>query len=185
MASYTATEQRVLCMSGSLGTGTKFDGGKPRMSLLDPFVLREVAKVLTFGEKKYAANNWRGGFELSRLTDAALRHITSWIEGEDTDPESGLSHLAHGICCLMFCLWLYTFKPHLDDRYKNEKTESQEGPEQGEASDTVPNPTQGDADRNEVDSYPSYFPRKEVRTYSDFDSGRLIATDSMWGYRIE
>ncbi len=41
--------------------GTKFDGGKPRMDLLDPLWLAEVARVLGFGAQKYAAHNWRGG----------------------------------------------------------------------------------------------------------------------------
>jgi len=39
-------------------------------------------------------------------------------DGEDKDPESGLSHLAHSLCCLMFLLEFEKTHPELDDRYK-------------------------------------------------------------------
>lgn len=99
---------------------TKYDTDKPRMSLLDPYVLSEVAKVLTFGAKKYEPHNWRKGFCYSRLTDAVLRHVNAFNDGEDFDPESGLSHLAHAMCGLMFLLKNTQTHPELDDRYKVE-----------------------------------------------------------------
>lgn len=98
--------------------GTKYDEGKPMMSLIDPYVLTEMARVLTFGAKKYDPDNWRKGFNLRRILDACLRHITAWSSGQDLDEETGLSHLAHAMCCLMFLMWLYKFRPELDDRYK-------------------------------------------------------------------
>lgn len=98
----------------------KFDNGKPRMSLLSKRWLWGVASVMTFGAVKYAAHNWRKGIEQSRLLDAALRHITAYMEGEDNDTESGLSHLYHASCCLMFLSELKETKPELDDRWKNE-----------------------------------------------------------------
>ena len=39
-------------------------------------------------------------------------------DGEDKDPESGLSHLAHAACCIMFLLEFEKTHPELDDRYK-------------------------------------------------------------------
>jgi hypothetical protein len=99
-------------------TGIKHDSGKPRMSLLDSSWLLGVADVLTFGEKKYAANNWRKGLSVSRLMDAAARHQASFNDGEDLDPESGRSHLYHASCCLMFASWMINNRPDLDDRYK-------------------------------------------------------------------
>lgn len=95
----------------------KFDQGKAPLSLLDPKWLVEVAKVLQFGAKKYAAHNWRQGLAHSRLLDAALRHLNSFNDGEDLDPESGLFHLAHASCCLMFLTNLHLTRPDLDDRY--------------------------------------------------------------------
>lgn len=84
--------------------GTKYDDGKPRMELLPGPALREVAKVLTFGAKKYDPWNWQKGFSWGRLAGACLRHLFSWLSGEDNDPETGLSHLAHAACCILFLL---------------------------------------------------------------------------------
>lgn len=101
-------------------TGIKHDGDKPDVSLLSFPALTEVAKVMTYGKKKYSANNWRGGFIWSRPLSAAFRHLFSWSTGEDKDPETGLSHLAHAICCLMFLLEFTITKKGQDDRYKIE-----------------------------------------------------------------
>ena len=99
--------------------GLKFDGGKAPLSLLDAYALEQTAQVLAFGAQKYAAHNWRGGIASSRLTDAALRHMWAYVDGEDLDPESGLPHLAHAMCCLMFALRMARDRPDLDDRYKS------------------------------------------------------------------
>lgn len=86
------------------GGALKADTGKVPMSLLPRSALVAEAEVLAFGAKKYAAHNWRKGMVWSRLADAALRHLTAWIDGEDTDPETGLSHLAHLRCCAGFLI---------------------------------------------------------------------------------
>lgn len=96
----------------------KADQGKAPMSLLDRKWLEVTAQVLAFGAKKYAAHNWRKGMIHSRLLDAAIRHIYAFIDGEDLDPESGLPHLAHASCCLMFATNLFMTRPDLDDRFK-------------------------------------------------------------------
>lgn len=102
------------------GAGLKRDSAKPSLGLLPWPALIEITKVLDFGAKKYARYNWRAGFAWSRLYDALLRHIVAFIEGEDLDPESGFSHLAHAGCCLLFLLTLIKERPDLDDRYKKE-----------------------------------------------------------------
>jgi len=85
--------------------GIKYDGEKPKMHLLPPKALTEVAKVLTFGAQKYDEENWRKLDNLqSRYSSGALRHIFAHIDDEEIDPESGLSHLAHAVCCLLFKL---------------------------------------------------------------------------------
>lgn len=104
-----------------MSKGTKYDDEKPDHSLFSEDWLDEVAKVLTFGKKKYAADNWRSGIEQRRLIAAARRHLNSYSRGEDLDPESGLPHLAHASCCLMFALELLQTHPELDDRYKRKK----------------------------------------------------------------
>lgn len=95
----------------------KHDTGKPRMDLLDAHAIEQLAAVLTFGAGKYAPENWRKGISKSRLLAAALRHLFAYLRGEDNDPESGLSHVAHAMCCCMFLLGL-EHRADLDDRWK-------------------------------------------------------------------
>lgn len=87
-----------------MSSGVKHDSDKPDMSLLSPFALEEIAKVMTFGAKKYSANNWRQGFKYTRILAAVLRHLMAYQRGEAKDPETGLSHLAHASCGLMMLL---------------------------------------------------------------------------------
>jgi hypothetical protein len=47
-----------------------------------------------------------------------MRHIMAFNDGEDKDPESGLSHLAHAACCIMFLLEFEKTHQELDDRFK-------------------------------------------------------------------
>lgn len=102
--------------------GVKYDSGKPRMSLIPPDALVEVAKVMTFGAEKYDKNNWRKGISYERLLDAAERHIIKFGSHlwEDVDEESGINHLAHAIVNLMMLLQfeLEGRSKELDDRYK-------------------------------------------------------------------
>lgn len=100
--------------------GTKHDQGKPSLALLPGESLEEVAKVLDFGANKYGVYNWRKGFTYTRVTSAALRHIFAFLRGEDKDPETGLSHIAHAICGLLFLLTFILTKTGTDDRYKGE-----------------------------------------------------------------
>lgn len=88
------------------------------MELLSALALTELAKVLTFGAKKYGDHNWRGGIVFSRLIGACFRHLYAYLSGERKDPETGLSHLAHAMACIMFMLEFEATKPSLDDLYK-------------------------------------------------------------------
>ncbi len=98
--------------------GLKYDQDKEPIALLSRTWLLGVSRVMGFGAKKYAAHNWRYGIERSRILSAALRHILAYNEGEDLDPETGLSHLDHASCCLMFAREMHDTHPELDDRYK-------------------------------------------------------------------
>lgn len=100
------------------GAAIKFDQGKLPLHLLSTEAMNQTAAVLQFGAQKYAEHNWRKGFTWSRPLAAAMRHITAFNNGEDKDPESGFSHLAHAACCIMFLLEFEKTHKHLDDRYK-------------------------------------------------------------------
>lgn len=86
--------------------GVKYDSDKLEYSLLPKGVLTPILKVLSFGKKKYAADNWmKVDNPKERYYNAMQRHITQWWEGEKYDSETGENHLAHAACCLMFLLW--------------------------------------------------------------------------------
>lgn len=97
--------------------GTKYDNGKPPIGLIPNDSLVALAEVLEFGSKKYDRWNWSKGFKWSRLVDATYRHLGAWKEGEDRDPESGLSHLSHAACCLIFLITHERRKLGEDDRH--------------------------------------------------------------------
>ncbi len=86
--------------------GRKFDGDKLRYDLVPWEPMNDVAAVLTHGAKKYAPENWkyvRGA--RWRYLAAAFRHLVARATGEKADPETGLPHTAHAICCLLFLGW--------------------------------------------------------------------------------
>lgn len=82
----------------------KKDQGKLRYDLFPVEALEEITKVLNFGANKYADRSWEKGMKWGRLYAAMLRHMTAWWMGEDLDNETGISHLAHAGCCVIFLL---------------------------------------------------------------------------------
>ena len=70
-------------------------------STLSAPVIGETGLAMFEGARKYGRHNWRNvGVRSSVYYDAALRHLAAWWEGEDTDAESGLSHLAKAMAGL-------------------------------------------------------------------------------------
>lgn len=95
--------QEYATMDGqTLKTGEKKDEGKPRWELLAYDAIEGIVRVLTFGAVKYEARNWERGILYGRVFGAILRHLWKWWMGENNDPETGLSHLDHAGCELMF-----------------------------------------------------------------------------------
>jgi hypothetical protein len=92
----------------SANGGIKFDDDKPDYSLIPPNALDDVVKVLTIGAQKYARHNWK---KLDNIDDryfaAAQRHMWALMKDEELDPETGVHHAAHAICCMMFLLEFY------------------------------------------------------------------------------
>jgi len=100
------------------GEALKYDATKTPVELLPSEAMLEIAKVLGFGALKYDAHNWRKGLAWSRLIGATMRHLWAFARGEDNDPESGLSHLAHAGCCVLFLLTYQLTSTGTDDRFK-------------------------------------------------------------------
>jgi hypothetical protein len=97
-------------------SGIKHDQDKPRMELVSPVAMFALARVLTFGAKKYAARNWERGFAWTRAIAAILRHTFAYLMGETLDPETGESHMAHVMCEAMFLVHFEKHHPQFDDR---------------------------------------------------------------------
>lgn len=91
---------------GRMMEGVKFDNEKLRWSLLPLTSVQEVVQVLEYGATKYAPDNWMKVPDAQdRYWDAATRHIMAWKMGEKKDSETGKSHLAHAVCCLLYIMW--------------------------------------------------------------------------------
>ena len=96
--------------------GRKFDGDKLEFGLIPPYALTATVDVLTLGAQKYERDNWIHVPDAKRrYFDALQRHLWSWKMGESNDKETGRSHLAHAMCCLMF---LYEHDVVYSDEYK-------------------------------------------------------------------
>jgi len=83
----------------------KFDTDKLRYDLIPPESMEALAKVLTYGAKKYKPGNWKNATNIDRYTAALYRHLEAWRKGEEVDEESGLPHLAHAITNVAFLIW--------------------------------------------------------------------------------
>ena len=98
---------KVILKRPQFAEGVKHDAGKVRWSLIPAGVMDDYLKVLEFGAVKYSEHNWQFVPDAQlRYYDAAMRHMEHWWRGGDVDEESGLSHLAHAMCCITFLMWL-------------------------------------------------------------------------------
>ena len=115
--------------------GMKFNSGKVRMSLMTRTLIKPlyaIASVLTYGAMKYLPNNWQG-VDPESYEDALDRHLAEWRAGEAVDSDTGLHHLAHAGCNVLFLLWfeikdmslseISTFKDPTD-QYKEQREQA-------------------------------------------------------------
>lgn len=80
------------------GIGVK----KVPLSTVPARPMLEIGLAMMEGARKYARHNYRiAGVRASVYYDAAIRHLAAWWEGEDIDPDSGLSHLIKAAACMV------------------------------------------------------------------------------------
>jgi hypothetical protein len=109
-------------MADKFVDGLKHDGGKPRLSLVPPILIKAVGTVMTHGAEKYGVNSYKN-VEPDRYRDALARHYCSYMEdpyGKDKD--SGLPHLWHVACNVAFLLELDKVKKD-EERQKGNSTD--------------------------------------------------------------
>lgn len=91
-------------MSDTKDTNPKdaIGAAKTPFSTVPAEVVAEIGLAMMEGALKYGRHNYRAaGVRASVYYDAALRHLTAWWEGENTDPDSGISHLVKAAACLI------------------------------------------------------------------------------------
>ena len=96
-----------------------FGSLKPSPHFIPPIAILEESVVMALGAKKYGAFNWQDSpVDATTYYDAALRHLMSWFAGENIDPESGVSHLAHVRACMAILMDSQASAILVDDRPK-------------------------------------------------------------------
>lgn len=98
------------------GQGLRFNEGKIRYDLIEPFALEQLAKVFTKGAEKYAPHNYLKGMEWSKCIASLKRHLAAFEQGEDFDNETGLYHISHAAWNAMALVSYYKYFPQGDDR---------------------------------------------------------------------
>ena len=128
---------------------------KVPLSTVSSTVLMELGLAMLEGDRKYGRHNYRViGVRTSVYYDAAMRHLMAWWEGEDIDPDSGLSHITKAMSCL--CV--------LRDAMINSKVCDDRPPKQKEDWIKALNEKAGDI----IDKYPD---AKEPYTEENSSSG--------------
>lgn len=101
--------------------------GKAPLDLLERRADEEVARALQTGAAKYGRKNYRTIEVFATTYGAAIRrHAGAWLSGEDLDPETGLSHLAHVGANLHVLFGAEEAGTLVDDRGPAERTLEQE-----------------------------------------------------------
>lgn len=112
----------------------RIGASKPPLHLVPPAAEIAEAVVMGLGARKYGPYNWRSAnVKASVYVAAARRHLAQWLDGENDDPESGVSHLAHARACLGILLDALATGHLIDDR-----------PPAGAASDLIRRHTAGE-----------------------------------------
>lgn len=75
---------------------------KAPMSTVSAAVMAEIGVAMLEGAAKYGRHNYRAvGVRSSVYYDGTMRHLMSWWEGEDLDPDSQMSHITKAITSLV------------------------------------------------------------------------------------
>lgn len=97
----------------------KLQPKKPAIQYVPVALIKECSDALDEGRIKYGTAKWRETkTEVMTYLGGALRHIYSYIDGEDVDPESitGKSHLAGAVASLAILLDCIAMGTVVDNR---------------------------------------------------------------------
>lgn len=95
----------------------QFGMKKAPMSFIPAPVLMELGVAMMEGGIKYGPHNFREtSIEASDYYNASIRHLMQWWEGEDIDPDSGISHVTKAIASLVVLRDAMMYGSYNDDR---------------------------------------------------------------------
>lgn len=94
----------------------KYDQNKPKLSQFPREAMEAVAEVMEYGARKYGSGTW-SRVEAQRYVDAAARHLYAMQDIDENgrecinlskiDEESGLEHLYHLACNVVYAVAIY------------------------------------------------------------------------------
>ncbi len=91
----------------SAAKGIKFDKEKLKWRLVVWDFFEAIVRVLMWGARTYAPENWKKVEDRrARYKDALLRHAIAYAKGEIIDRDTKESHLACIGCNAMFLHWM-------------------------------------------------------------------------------
>jgi hypothetical protein len=108
-------------------SGLRYNTGKLKWSLVSWKALEPMVRVLMFGAEKYDSHNWKKGLEYTEVCESLQRHLNAFIDGENDDPESKLSHVGHILCNAMFLSYMSMFRKDMDDRFIDSNFKEKDG----------------------------------------------------------
>lgn len=81
----------------------KADAGKPKLTLVPRMIIRFIAVIREYGNRKYKSpDNWKT-VDIQRYRDAFFRHWLAYLDDpKGLDEESGYPHLWHCATNLAF-----------------------------------------------------------------------------------
>jgi len=103
--------------------GLRYNQNKPKLSYCNFGLSVTIgeARVWERGAEKYAPGNWTKGMPILECIDSLQRHIDAFQNGENLDPESGLPHVDHIVCCAKILSNSFHERPDFDDRPSTNK----------------------------------------------------------------
>lgn len=114
-----------VCPPKKLGSNPKDSIGAKKVSITKfPAVgIYHGAHAMMNGAEKYGPYNWRGNKVIASIyVDAAIRHLTAWLEREEIAEDSEVHHLGHAIACCAILLDAQETGNLIDDRPESDGT---------------------------------------------------------------
>lgn len=100
---------------------------KPPLDLLEYAADVEISQVMQHGADKYGRKNYQTLPIMATVYGGAIRrHVGQWLDGQDTDTDSGLSHLAHIGANIHVLLAAMAAEKFVDDRGPAPRSDEQE-----------------------------------------------------------